>query len=282
MLRLVHNSKASFRSFQGACPLRRKGVVVPDPAPNTTGEQIHDAEQIYAHRVLELIPDADLDLILKLVADFHPIHGERVADRVVDELLLAQTSSKGKEPEIVVSDDIECGCCFSEYPIVSDCPAACCAFHDKKEIKDQFVQCPEAHLFCVTCMTTQTSTLLSTSNPLLKCIDQSGCTAEIPASELRRVLPTNVLLVWERVSQRHQLESAGLTQLVECPFCDWGCLVEDEDEQFLHCRNHEVCGAVSCRWCKKKVSSSFITVLFDGVYSLMLCFAPSGSPSTSL
>jgi len=264
MLRFVHSGKTSIRSFQGVCSLwqsRRKGVIVPDPlpkGPNTpTGEQIHDVEQTYAYRVLELIPDADLDFVLDLVAEFHPIHGERVADHVINVLLPVQTYSKGKEPEIVVSDDIECGCCFSEYPIVSDCPAVCHALHDKEEIKDQIVQCPEAHLFCASCITTQTSTLLTTCNPHIKCIDQSGCTAEIPASELRRFLPENVLILWERVNQWDQLESAGLTQLVECPFCDWACLVDDEDEQFLFCRNHDICGVVSCRWCKKKVSPSF-------------------------
>ena len=269
MLRLVQNSKKSIRSFQGGCSLRhsgRKGVVVPDPLPKgsnpPTGEQAYDIQETYAFRVLELIPNADLDFVLELVAEFHPIHGERVVDHVIDVLLPVQTSSKGREPEIVVSEDIECGCCFSEYPVVSNFLAVCYALHDKEEIKDQIVQCPEAHLFCATCMITQTCTLLSTSNPHIKCIDQSGCTAEIPPSELRRFLPENVLVLWERVNQRDQLELAGLTQLVECPFCDWACLIDDEDEQFLTCRNHDICGVVSCRWCKKKVSPSLTFVAY--------------------
>ncbi|KAF5376094.1 hypothetical protein D9615_007750 [Tricholomella constricta] len=128
---------------------------------------------------------------------------------------------------------IECGCCFSKCPF------------------DKMVQCPETHLFCAPCMTSYASTLLGTHDPNIKCMDQSGCTVLIPASELKRFLPEKLMALWERVKQRKEVEAAGLEGLEECPFCEWGCVIENPDEKLLRCGNMEGCGAVSCRGCKK-------------------------------
>ncbi|GLB44121.1 putative in Between Ring fingers [Lyophyllum shimeji] len=131
-------------------------------------------------------------------------------------------------------DGIECGCCFSKFRF------------------DKIVQCPETHLFCVSCMTSYASTLLGTHDPNIKCMDQSGCSALIPASELRRFLPKKLMELWERVKQRKEVEAAGLEGLEECPFCEWGCVIENEDEKLLRCGNVEGgCGVVSCRKCKR-------------------------------
>ncbi|KAF8064103.1 hypothetical protein FPV67DRAFT_1782451 [Lyophyllum atratum] len=130
-------------------------------------------------------------------------------------------------------DGLECGCCFSNFR------------------PDKIVQCPEMHLFCVSCMTSYASTLLGTHDPNIKCMDQSGCSALIPASELRRFLPAKLMELWERVKQRKEVEAAGLEGLEECPFCEWGCVIENPDEKLLRCGNTEECGVVSCRGCKK-------------------------------
>ncbi|KAF8064050.1 hypothetical protein FPV67DRAFT_1420360 [Lyophyllum atratum] len=130
-------------------------------------------------------------------------------------------------------DAIECGCCFATYPF------------------EEMVQCVETHLFCSGCMNSHASILLGAQNPDIRCVDQSGCTAEILPSQLRRVLSPQTMELWERVKQRQDLDAARLENLQCCPFCDWGCIIEDDPGEILMCRNKNVCGVKSCRWCKK-------------------------------
>ena len=123
------------------------------------------------------------------------------------------------------------------------------------------VQCPEAHLFCVSCMTTYSETLLGAHDPKIVCMDQSGCKLAFPESELRRFLSPKLIQLYERVKQQKEIESAGLDNLEECPFCDYKVVIENEQEKLFRCENAE-CGAVSCRSCKKLVSP---LSLFDGL-----------------
>lgn len=129
-------------------------------------------------------------------------------------------------------DGIECGCCFSLYPF------------------DKMVQCPEAHLFCKSCMSSYASNLLGEHNPNIVCMDQSGCKLPFPQSELERFLTPKLLELYHRVRQRKDIEDAGLENLEECPFCDYKCVIENEMEKLFRCENVD-CGAVSCRECKK-------------------------------
>ncbi|KAI0713080.1 hypothetical protein C8T65DRAFT_739128 [Cerioporus squamosus] len=127
---------------------------------------------------------------------------------------------------------IECGCCFSEYPF------------------DKMVQCPEAHLFCTTCMLSYAGTKLGEHDARIVCMDQSGCKLPFPDSELRRFLSPKLLELYERVKQRKEIEAAGLEGLEECPFCEYKVVIENEAERLFRCEN-EACGAVTCRKCKK-------------------------------
>ncbi|KAG6913708.1 hypothetical protein DXG01_004760 [Tephrocybe rancida] len=129
--------------------------------------------------------------------------------------------------------------------------------------KDKMIQCPETHLFCPTCMLAYASNLLGSHDPNLRCMDQSGCKALFPASQLSRFLPKKLFSLWERVKQKKELELAFSGEgeegkgggLEECPFCEWGCVFEKpfEEERLLRCGNLEGCGRVSCRGCKKEV-----------------------------
>ncbi|KAH9900729.1 hypothetical protein C8Q73DRAFT_786155 [Cubamyces lactineus] len=127
---------------------------------------------------------------------------------------------------------IECGCCFCEYPF------------------DKMIQCPEAHLFCTSCMMTYAETKLGEHDAHIVCMDQSGCKLPFPESELRRFLTPKLLELYERVKQRKEIEAAGLENLEECPFCDYKVVIENEHERLFRCEN-EACGAVTCRACKK-------------------------------
>ncbi|KAH0579736.1 hypothetical protein H2248_002574 [Termitomyces sp. 'cryptogamus'] len=144
-----------------------------------------------------------------------------------------EMAEEDEEDDGSCEDGIECGCCFSTYRF------------------DKMIQCPETHLFCMTCMRSYASTLLGTHDPNIKCMDQSGCKALIPPSELKRFLPEKLMTLYERVKQRKEVEAAGLEGLEECPFCEWGCVIENPEEKLLRCGNLDACGAVSCRQCKK-------------------------------
>ena len=70
--------------------------------------------------------------------------------------------------------------------------------------------------------------------------------------------------LYERVKQQKEVEAAGLEGLEECPFCEWKCVIENEQERLFRCGNEEGgCGVVSCRGCKKVVG--FVFLLFASV-----------------
>ncbi|KAG8216970.1 hypothetical protein J3R82DRAFT_7275 [Butyriboletus roseoflavus] len=146
-----------------------------------------------------------------------------------DAALAASVNHKEYEDN---GEGIECGCCFSGYPF------------------DQMIQCPEAHLFCKSCMTSYASNLLGEHNPNIVCMDQSGCKLPFPESELCRFLSSKLLELYYRVKQQKEIEAAGLENLEECPFCEYKCVIENEMEKLFRCENPG-CSAITCRMCKK-------------------------------
>ncbi|KAI0351122.1 hypothetical protein OH77DRAFT_1411714 [Trametes cingulata] len=185
--------------------------------------------------------------------------------RRAEEVERAEREAREKE-EKQEEGGIECGCCFSEYPF------------------DKMVQCPDAHLFCVSCMLSYAETKLGAHDARLVCMDQSGCTLPFSDGEIRRFLSApspssslpshassgngdaegegdadegkkaharaKLLELWERVKQRKEIEAAGLEGLEECPFCEYKVVIENDMERLFRCEN-EACGTVTCRQCKK-------------------------------
>ena len=127
------------------------------------------------------------------------------------------------------------------------------------------MQCPEAHLFCTTCMMSYAETKLGEHDARIVCMDQSGCKLAFPESELRRFLTPKLLELYERVKQRKEIEAAGLEGLEECPFCEYKVVIENSLERLFRCENTE-CGAVSCRECKKLVRYSFLRIVLNRAY----------------
>lgn len=152
-------------------------------------------------------------------------------------------------------DGIECGCCFSTYPFVRASSLSPCTLVPRSNAlvtQDKMIQCPEAHLFCTDCMTSYASTLLGGHDANIMCMDQSGCKLLFPESELRRFLSDKLLALYERVKQRKEIEAAELENLEECPFCEYKCVIENEQEKLFRCENQD-CLAITCRECKKLV-----------------------------
>jgi TRIAD3 protein (E3 ubiquitin-protein ligase RNF216) len=175
-----------------------------------TGREKHDPE-----------PEAERQWLLQRQNASVTAHTQPLPDRIND--------GDGCEEW---DDGIECGCCFSLYPF------------------DKMVQCPEAHLFCKSCMSSYAANLLGEHSPNIICMDQSGCKLLFSQSELERFLTPKLLELYHRVRQRKDIEAAGLENLEECPFCDYKCVNENEMEKLFWCENVD-CGAVSCRECKK-------------------------------
>ena len=114
------------------------------------------------------------------------------------------------------------------------------------------VQCPETHLFCRSCVCTYAENLLGSLDANIVCMDQSGCKAVFPESELRRIFPEKLLGLYDSIKQRKEIEAAGLENLEECPYCDYKVVIDNPEEKLFRCDNNE-CGAVTCRMCKKPV-----------------------------
>lgn len=132
-------------------------------------------------------------------------------------------------------DEIECGCCFANYPF------------------SEMAQCTDTHLFCTSCVTSYVSTQLGEQNSNLRCMDLSGCKMTFPDSELRRILPEKLFGLYDHIRQRREIELAGLEGLEECPFCDFKVVidVDFEEDKVLRCQNEE-CLKISCRKCKEE------------------------------
>jgi E3 ubiquitin-protein ligase RNF216 len=105
-------------------------------------------------------------------------------------------------------------------------------------------------------VTSYTSTKLGEQNAELHCMDISGCKMPFPDSELRRVLSEKLYELYEHIRQRRDIELAELEGLEECPFCDYKVVmdVDFQTDKVLRCQNEE-CLKVSCRNCKKEVST---------------------------
>lgn len=112
------------------------------------------------------------------------------------------------------------------------------------------MQCPDAHLFCKTCMSSYASNLLGEHNHNIVCMDRSGCDLVFPQSQLDRFLTPTLLDLYNRVKELKEIEAACLENLEGCPFCDYKCIIEDEKGTLFQCEN---CSAVSCRECKELV-----------------------------
>jgi TRIAD3 protein (E3 ubiquitin-protein ligase RNF216) len=87
----------------------------------------------------------------------------------------------------------------------------------------------------------------------LKCLDSSGCQFCFPRAEYVRFLPQSILEGYDRLCQEEDLRKAGLSDLVQCPFCDYAAIMTTDPtlDKLFHCQA-ETCKIISCRLCKKK------------------------------
>ncbi|KAG5653918.1 hypothetical protein H0H81_009275 [Sphagnurus paluster] len=112
--------------------------------------------------------------------------------------------------------EVECSCCYSTFP------------SDK-----EMISCHENHIFCETCVASHAENLIAVHKAVIKCMSTDDCDATFSADALRKSLPPKSMALWERLNQRREIEAAGV-QLDNCPFCDWGCVIDDERVTILN------------------------------------------------
>ncbi|KAG0243702.1 hypothetical protein BGW41_001575 [Actinomortierella wolfii] len=124
-----------------------------------------------------------------------------------------------------------CGCCYDdEIPI------------------NRVTTCGDGHMFCLECGRKAAENVIGMGRTELKCLSPD-CTSIFSDAEAKRFLSKTVFSRLMRIRQQKELEKAGIDSLVECPFCPYAAIVEDENDKEFRCQAPK-CRAVSCRLCK--------------------------------
>ncbi|KAI7818206.1 hypothetical protein BC939DRAFT_401724 [Gamsiella multidivaricata] len=126
--------------------------------------------------------------------------------------------------------DTYSGCCYDDVP------------------PNRVAQCEDGHLFCLECSRRGAEAELGYRRTVLKCMTD-GCTAVFTDAEAVKFLPKPVLQGLFRARQQNELKMAGLDSLVECPFCSYAAVVENDQDKEFRCQAPR-CRKVSCRLCK--------------------------------
>jgi len=134
------------------------------------------------------------------------------------------------------------GCCFDQYP------ANC------------MTSCSDGHLFCLDCAKRNAETTVGNGKYIFECMDFSGCKAEFTATEISRFVDAKTIALRDKLQSGDALREvllplsdtltkASIEGFVACPFCDYGAIVENDNDKEFRCQNTE-CEKVSCRACR--------------------------------
>jgi len=129
---------------------------------------------------------------------------------------------------------LECGCCFEGMTF------------------EQATACTDGHVFCKGCARKATNALLEKGKYRLACLE-AGCEFEFSLGSARQFLDKKTLAFYERQScmqELRELKSSGAANVVECPFCDFALILENEEERVFRCKNPR-CRKESCILCKQ-------------------------------
>ncbi|KAF9975173.1 hypothetical protein BGZ73_001246 [Actinomortierella ambigua] len=124
-----------------------------------------------------------------------------------------------------------CGCCYDD-----EIPA------------NRVTTCGDGHVFCLECGRKAAENVIGMSRTELKCLTPD-CTSMFSDGEAKRFLSKHVFDRLMRIRQQKELEKAGIDSLVECPFCPYAAIVENENDKEFRCESPK-CRAVSCRLCR--------------------------------
>merc|ERR1712142_120472 len=114
-------------------------------------------------------------------------------------------------------------------------------------LPSDMISCMAGHKFCKTCVITAAEGVLARGRGMVLCLGQ--CDSEVDVNQLQKVVKPNVLSKLMVIRQAEELKSAGLENLVSCPYCPYQTIMDNQDDKVMRCLNPE-CGRDSCRLCK--------------------------------
>ena len=109
------------------------------------------------------------------------------------------------------------------------------------------------HRFCMDCVRKQIELDVTRGLGQTRCISLGNCGGVFSSRMADRVLTEGMRRLGERERIERSVREAGLEGFWGCPFCDFGALCEEvENETSFWCRNGD-CQRVSCRRCRREM-----------------------------
>jgi hypothetical protein len=163
---------------------------------------------------------------------------------------------------------MECGCCFGDF-----------TFEDMDS-------CTAGHLFCKGCITKHVTSSLygqATNPEVFRCIWISGiCSGHFSEPILRRALPRNVFLGYERTSNERvagSFEGDSLFTPLKCPFCPY---TEYTERHHLDTWWSDTSGVRQKAHPVRRTTNSLCTFLLHATYFSLLILYPHFIPEASM
>lgn len=148
----------------------------------------------------------------------------RMKREVID--LTEDSAKKAKVIDLV--EEIECQCCFCEWPLAA------------------MVQCTEAHVFCASCLARYAKeSVFGAGRATLSCMSTDDCPGLFSDAMLEKALPAKEFKQCQQTAALAAARSARVP-LASCPEC--GSLAEANAKKLFECPD---CSYRSCRNCHK-------------------------------
>lgn len=221
--------------------------------------------------VLQIVPGLDPVYIVDLIRHHTIDHGSHAVEAVLQQIFEetqteyrdTQDGGEGRDVleylrgvDATLTDIGEVGGARGHSdPIPKeslDNPSVECGVCYERLSTKRTIQCPKQHSFCSACLERYATLQLGESKSRLTCMQD--CDAFFHPADLRRMLPDNLLTLFERLAQRQELKEAGLENFEECPFCNWGCVMDVTlaESSVFRCYNVGICEKISCRLCRQE------------------------------
>lgn len=125
---------------------------------------------------------------------------------------------------------LHCGVCFSPTP------------------HENLAQCPDGHVFCLTCCKRHAEVLMGMNRHRIVCPDTSGCKEEFSQRQLMRFMSASMLKSLDERRAAEEVTKAEIPGLLACPKCPFMAMDADPSnpQPVLRC---EVCSFESCTKC---------------------------------
>ena len=153
--------------------------------------------------------------------------------RLADEIKQMINDRRDTVARAVADGEVfECDICYEE-----DC------------LKAEMIVCERGCQFCPGCVKRGAEIQLGQNTDSIRCIKLAACGAEISLHHLNNVLSSSQMKSLESIKQQKEVEAAGIENLVHCPGCNYGVIIDpDNTEKIIVCKNPE-CGRETCRSC---------------------------------